>query len=207
VITAGSDVDVSAIQPYADAIIFAWYSGEQGGNAFADLLFGKISPSGHLPVTFYKSINDVPNYEDYSMKSRTYRYFSGVVQYPFGFGLSYTSFTYQAQTPPQKQYKLKDTIAVTINVQNTGKMSGDEVVQAYIQYPNVERMPLKELKGFRRISVARGASQAVTIKIPVADLQKWDMQKHGWKLYPGDYRLVLGNNSQDEKLEYSFAIL
>jgi len=206
VITAGSDVDVSAIEPYTDAIVFAWYPGEQGGNAFADLLFGKISPSGHLPVTFYKSIGDVPDYQDYSMKNRTYRYFSGAVQYPFGFGLSYTTFNYQTQTIPAKQYKLKDTIAVIVEVKNTGKMDGDEVVQAYIQYPKLDRMPIKELKGFKRISVPQGGEKAVTIKIPLADLQKWDMQKHGWKLYPGDYTLVLGSNSQDEKLKYSFTI-
>ena len=111
-VTAGSDVDISAIEPYADAIVFAWYPGEQGGNAFADLLFGKISPSGHLPITFYKSINDVPDYQDYSMKNRTYRYFNGVVQYPFGFGLSYITFDYQTQTAPAKQYKCsRDTIS------------------------------------------------------------------------------------------------
>jgi len=85
-------------------------------------------------------------------------------------------------------------------------MAGDEVVQAYIQYPNLDRMPLKELKGFKRVSVTQGSSQSVTIKIPVSDLQKWDMQKHAWKLYPGDYKLALGSDSQDEKLKYSFAI-
>ncbi|HVS93254.1 MAG TPA: glycoside hydrolase family 3 N-terminal domain-containing protein [Mucilaginibacter sp.] len=206
VITAGSDVDVSAIEPYADAIVFAWYPGEQGGNAFADLLFGKVSPSGHLPVTFYKSINDVPDYSDYAMKNRTYRYFTGPVQYPFGFGMGYTSFEYQSQTQLSKQYKLKDTLAVTINVKNTGKMAGDEVVQAYIEYPKIGRMPVKELKGFKRISVAQEGSEPVTIKIPVSDLQKWDLQKHGWRLYPGDYTLVLGSNSQDEKLSYKFTI-
>ncbi|MGZ4000973.1 MAG: glycoside hydrolase family 3 C-terminal domain-containing protein, partial [Mucilaginibacter sp.] len=206
VITAGSDIDVSAIEPYADAIVFAWYPGEQGGNAFADLLFGKVSPSGHLPVTFYKSINDVPDYQDYSMKNRTYRYFGGAAQYPFGFGLSYTTFDYQTQTAPAKQYKLKDTVTVTLQVKNTGKMDGDEVVQAYIQYPNVDRMPIKELKAFKRITVTKGGERAVTIKVPLSDLQKWDMQKHGWKLYPGDYTLVLGSNSQDEKLKYSFTV-
>src|ERR1700744_1698239 len=206
VITAGSDIDVSAIEPYADAIVFAWYPGEQGGNAFADLLFGKVSPSGHLPVTFYKSINDVPDYQDYSMKNRTYRYFGGAVQYPFGFGLSYPSFDYQTQTAPVKQYKLKDTLAVTIRVKNSGKRDGDEVVQAYIQYPNLDRMPIKELKGFKRVSVTQGGEQTVTIKIPVTDLQKWNMQKHGWQLYPGDYTLVLGSNSQDEKLKYTFVV-
>ncbi len=206
VITAGSDIDISAIEPYADAIVFAWYPGEQGGNAFADLLFGKISPSGHLPVTFYKSINDVPDYQDYSMKNRTYRYFSAPVQYPFGFGLSYTSFDYQTQTAPVKQYKLNDNISVTIQIKNTGKMDGDEVVQAYIEYPKIDRMPIKELKGFKRISVIQGGQQSVTLKIPVTELQKWDLKENSWQLYPGDYRLVLGSNSQDDKLSYSFQI-
>lgn len=206
VITAGSDVDVSAIEPYTDAIVFAWYPGEQGGNAFADILFGKVSPSGHLPVTFYKSLSDVPDYQNYAMKGRTYRYFGGQVQYPFGFGMSYTSFEYQSQAAPAKQFKLKDTLAVAINVKNTGKVNGDEVVQAYIEYPNIERMPLKELKGFKRVSVASGSSQSVAIKIPISDLQKWDMKKHSWQLYPGEYKLVLGSSSADEKLKYSFNI-
>jgi len=206
VITAGSDVDISAIEPYADAIVFAWYPGEQGGNAFADLLFGKVSPSGHLPVTFYRSINDVPDYSDYSMKNRTYRYHNGPVQYPFGFGLSYTSFEYQTQTEPKKEYADKDVITVTIKVKNTGKMDGDEVVQAYIQYPQIDRMPIKELKGFKRVSVTNGGEQSVTISIPVKELQKWNMKTHGWKVYPGNYKLVLGSNSQDEKLKFDFAV-
>jgi len=206
VITAGSDVDISAIEPYADAILFAWYPGEQGGNAFANLLFGKVSPSGHLPVTFYKSINDVPDYSDYSMKNRTYRYHNGPVQYPFGFGLSYTSFGYQTQTEPKKEYGDKDVITVTIKVKNTGKMDGDEVVQAYIEYPQIDRMPKKELKGFKRVSVIKVGQQSVTINIPVKELQKWDMKIHGWKVYPGNYELVLGSNSQDEKLKFDFVI-
>jgi beta-glucosidase len=206
VVTAGSDVDISAIEPYADAIVFGWYPGEQGGNAFADLLFGKISPSGHLPLTFYKSIKDVPDYSDYSMKSRTYRYFDGPVQYPFGFGLSYTSFDYRAEKNPAKKYTAKDTVNVTVKVKNTGKMDGDEVVQAYIQYPQVDRMPVKELKGFKRVSVSKGSEQSVTIKIPVQDLQKWDLKTHRWKIYPGSYKLVLGSSSQDSKLDFAFTL-
>jgi len=206
VVTAGSDVDISAIEPYADAIVFGWYPGEQGGNAFADLLFGKISPSGHLPLTFYKSIKDVPDYSDYSMKGRTYRYFNGPVQYPFGFGLSYTSFEYQADKSPAKKYTAKDTVNVTVKVKNTGKMDGDEVVQAYIQYPQVDRMPVKELKGFKRVTVTKDGEQSVIIKIPVKDLQKWDLKTHAWKTYPGDYKLVLGSSSQDDKLNFVFKI-
>ncbi len=143
-------------------------------------------------MTFYGSIKDVPDYSDYSMKGRTYRYFNGPVQYPFGFGLSYTAFDYQAQQLPAKSYNTKDTVSVTLKVKNTGKMDGDEVVQAYIQYPQIDRMPIKELKGFKRVSVPKGGEQTVTIKIPAKDLQKWDMKTHGWKTYPGNYKLVLG---------------
>ncbi|HTD41118.1 MAG TPA: glycoside hydrolase family 3 C-terminal domain-containing protein, partial [Mucilaginibacter sp.] len=206
VVTAGSDVDISAIEPYADAIVFGWYPGEQGGNAFADLLFGKVSPSGHLPLTFYKSIKDVPDYSDYSMKGRTYRYFNGPVQYPFGFGLTYTTFEYQTEQTPLKKYSSKDTLSVTVKVKNTGKIDADEVVQAYIQYPQVDRMPIKELKGFKRVSVTKGGEQSVAIKMPIKDLQKWDMKTHGWKTYTGNYKLVLGSNSQDDKLDFSFTI-
>jgi beta-glucosidase len=206
VVTAGSDVDIAAIEPYADAIVLAWYPGEQGGNAFADLLFGKISPSGHLPVTFYSSIKDVPDYKDYSMKGRTYRYYNGNVQYPFGFGLSYTSFEYQPQQSLSKRYTGKDTLSVSIKVKNTGKMDGDEVVQAYIEYPQIDRMPVKELKGFKRVTISSGNEQLVTINIPIKELQKWDLKTHSWKIYPGNYKLTLGSNSHDEKLNFPFTI-
>ncbi|MDP4226358.1 MAG: glycoside hydrolase family 3 N-terminal domain-containing protein, partial [Bacteroidota bacterium] len=151
VVTAGSAVDIAAIEPYADAIILAWYPGEQGGSALADILFGKVSPSGRLPVTFYRSVNDLPDFKDYAMKGRTYRYFSGKVQYPFGFGLSYTSFSYSWKTEPKRNYASGDTVQMTVQVQNPGYFDGDEVVQAYIAYPQIERMPLKELKAFKRV--------------------------------------------------------
>ncbi|MGI4020335.1 MAG: glycoside hydrolase family 3 N-terminal domain-containing protein [Janthinobacterium lividum] len=206
VITAGSDVDVAAIEPYADAVILAWYPGEQGGNALADLLFGKISPSGHLPLTFYRSENDLPAYNSYAMKGRTYRYYGGPVQYPFGFGLSYTSFDYQWKTQPQSKYKADETITFSIAVKNTGKMDADEVVQAYIQYPNLDRMPLKELKGFTRISVNQGSEQVANITIPVKELQKWDLQKHSFQLYKGEYKLMIGSDSATPKLNASFTL-
>jgi beta-glucosidase len=206
VICAGSAVDVSAIEPYADAIVYAWYPGEQGGNAFADILFGKVSPSGRLPLTFYQSLNDVPDYSDYNMKGRTYRYFNGKVQYPFGFGLSYTSFNFSWAQQPGKINALKDTLTFSVNVRNTGAMDGDEVVQAYIQYPNLERMPLKELKGFKRITLAKGDQQTIQFKIPLQELQKWDLQKHQWKIYPGDYAILVGSNSQDLKLTSTIKI-
>ncbi|WP_374949284.1 glycoside hydrolase family 3 C-terminal domain-containing protein [Mucilaginibacter sp.] len=204
VLTAGSDIDVEAIAPYADAIILAWYPGEQGGNALADLIFGDVSPSGHLPLTFYKSLDNLPDYKDYNMKGRTYRYYNGPVQYPFGFGLSYTSFKYSTDGSFKADYHLGDTITVNVNINNTGNMDGDEVVQAYVKYPQSDRMPLTELKAFKRVNVVKGGKQIITIKIPVNELQKWDLATHKWKTYPGSYRLVLGSNSQDEKLVMPF---
>ena len=207
VVTAGSDVDISAIEPYADAIILAWYPGEQGGNALADLVFGKISPSGHLPLTFYKNETDLPAYNSYAMKGRTYRYFKGAVQYPFGFGLSYTTFNYNWKDVPKQRYALKDSITFSVTVNNTGKIDADEVVQAYIQYPNLERMPVKELKAFKRITVSQGQQQMVNLTIPVKELQKWDLKNHKWHLYPGTYQLHIGDNSASAELTQSFTIV
>lgn len=206
VITGGSDVDVSSIEPYVDAIIMAWYPGQQGGNALADILLGKVSPSGHLPLTFYKSVKDLPDYNSYSMKNRTYRYFNGAVQYPFGFGLSYTTFNYAWKNQPKASYAATDNIDLTVNVSNTGAMDADEVVQAYIKYPNAERMPLKELKSFKRLSIVKGQTGEAMMSIPVKELMKWDLVNHRWKLYPGQYQVIIGNDSQTEKLSGSFTI-
>lgn len=196
VITAGSSINIAELEPYADAIIMAWYPGEQGGNALADIIFGKVSPSGHLPVTFYQSLSDVPTYKDYSMKERTYRYFTGKVQYPFGFGLSYTQFNYAWAQQPKQSFSATDTIRFSVNVQNIGNYNGDAVVQAYIQYPNAERMPVKELKAFKRVSVTKGGVKKATLNIPVSELFKWDLAAGAWKLYPGTYTVNVGDNAE-----------
>jgi len=206
VITTGSDVDIDAIAPYADAIIMAWYPGEQGGNALADILFGNVSPSGHLPVTFYKSISNVPAYTDYNMKGHTYRYYNGPVQYPFGFGLSYTTFNYELADGLKKSYKTADTLSASIKIHNTGAVDGDEVLQAYIEYPAFDRMPYKELKFFKRVSIAKGDMKNADVHIPVKELQKWDMVTHKWKVYSGKYKLIVGSNSQDEKIIMDFEV-
>jgi len=206
VVTAGSAVDLTPILPYADAILLAWYPGEQGGNALADIVFGKISPSGHLPVTFYRSLDDLPDYKDYSLKGRTYRYFDGPVQYPFGFGLSYTQFAYAWQQAPKNDYTTKDTLKTILAISNTGSRDGDEVVQASIQYPNGDRMPVRELKAFRRVTVAAHGGQPVSIAIPMSELQKWDLAAGKWKLFKGNYKLILGSNSRDEKLAATFSV-
>jgi beta-glucosidase len=200
VITAGSAVDIAAIAPYADAIIFAWYPGEQGGNALADILFGDISPSGKLPLTFYKSFDDLPPYESYAVKGRTYRYFTGDVQYPFGYGLSYSSFNYEWVKQPSPVFSLQDTVSFSIKITNSGNYDADEVAQVYVHYPAVERMPVKELKAFKRVHVAKGGASVVEFRIPVSELQKWDLQKKQWMLYSGEYTFVAGSHANDKKL-------
>jgi beta-glucosidase len=206
VVTAGSAVDLTPIALYADAILLAWYPGEEGGNALADILFGKTSPSGRLPVTFYRRTDDLPAYKDYSMKGRTYRYYDGPVQYPFGFGLSYTSFSYNWEQPVRKQYGAKDSIRVFATIANSGTMDGAEVAQAYLQYPSGDRMPLKELKAFCRLWIPAGQSRQLQLSIPVRELQKWDLATGKWKLYPGKYRIILGSHSRDEKLTATFEV-
>jgi beta-glucosidase len=166
----------------------------------ADILFGRVSPSGRLPVTFYQSFADVPAYDSYAMKGRTYRYFNGKVQYPFGFGLSYTSFDYEWSKWPVSFHSAKDSIKFSIKVKNMGKVDADEVVQVYVQYPQVDRMPLKELKAFKRVHVKAMEVEEVQLAIPVADLQKWDLATRSWKLYPGTYTIFAGGNSADKKI-------
>ncbi len=206
VITAGSDVDIAEIEKYADAIILAWYPGEQGGNALADIIFGKVSPSGRLPITFYRSLNDLPPYESYKVAGRTYRYYNGKVQYPFGFGMSYSSFDYKWAGHPVASKPVNDTLTFSLSISNTGTMDADEVVQVYVQYPLLDRMPLKELKNFKRIHINKGAIQVQEFRIPVNELQKWDMKQNNWKLYTGEYHILVGASSQDIKLDATIRI-
>jgi len=203
VITGGSALDIASIEPYADAILFAWYAGEQGGNALADLLFGKHSPSGKLPVTFYKSTIDLPSFENYAMAGRTYRYFTGEVNYPFGFGLSYTTFAYAwDQVPVVKN----DSISFAVRVTNTGNTDGNEVLQVYIRYPSGLRLPVKELKAFSKITLQKGKESVVQFTLPLRELLKWFPESKDWILYVGEYTVVAGSHSADEKLAEKFRI-
>ncbi|MFM2359272.1 MAG: hypothetical protein RLY16_1265, partial [Bacteroidota bacterium] len=204
VITAGSAVDVAAIEPYCDAIIYAWYPGEQGGNALADIIFGKEVPSGKLPVTFYKNLIDLPNYSSYALKGRTYRYFEGAVQYPFGYGLSYTNFDYQWRKKPS--LSTSNTITFSVDITNSGKFSANEVAQVYIQYPAAERMPLKELKAFKKVFISKGKKETIEFTIPINELQKWNLNTNEWQLYKGNYTIVIGQNAADKRLTGELAL-
>ena len=206
VITGGSAINVSQIEPYSDAVILAWYPGEQGGNALADIIFGNYSPSGRLPVTFYKSLDQLPDYESYNMAGRTYRYFNGEVQYPFGFGLSYVDFNYNWIQKPGMNYSSGDTIRIRISIENAGKIDADEVAQLYIEYPGFPRMPIKELKQFSKVRVSSGKSTVVSFSIAVSDLLKWDESNNNWKLYNGEYTVYVGGDSSHARLSTSFKI-
>jgi beta-glucosidase len=152
------------------AIVQAWYGGQAGGQAIADVLFGDYNPAGRLPVTFYKNVKDLPDFEDYSMENRTYRYFKGDVLYPFGFGLSYTTFKYENLEIPASP-KADTDMEVKVNVSNTGKMDGEEVVQLYISHKDVAgRTPVRALKGFRRIHLKAGETKTVVFTVKAKDL-------------------------------------
>ncbi len=206
VLNAGSAIDMEALKPYADAILLTWYPGEQGGTALADILFGKRSPSGRLPVTFYKSLDDLPAYENYSLQGRTYRYFKGEVSYPFGFGLSYTTFNYAWVQKPLAVYNGKDSITLSLSVQNTGLVDGDEVVQVYIQYPGQNNGLNRELKAFKRAGIKAGGKATTQLSIAFKDLEKWNEHKNGWEVLKGEYTICIGPNSQSDLLKTTFLV-
>lgn len=203
VITAGSAIELKEVEKIADAVLLAWYPGEQGGNAVADILFGKTNPAGRLPVTFYKSNNDLPAFEDYSMKGRTYRYFNGQVQHPFGFGLSYASFDYNGLVVSSSS----SGYSFQFSIKNTGKLSGDEVPQLYLRRVNAGAgEPIQQLKDFKRVSVTSGKIVKVSLQLKLSELEYFDEQKGKWLIYPGEYEIMIGGSSGDRKLVHRITI-
>jgi beta-glucosidase len=169
VLMNGSALSVNWAKEHANAIIESWYSGEEGGAAVAETLSGKNNPAGRLPVTFYKDVRQLPNFEDYSMKGRTYRYFEGEPLWPFGYGLSYTTFNYSNLTLPAA-LNAGDALHAAVTVANTGKVAGDEVVELYLQFPDVAGAPRRALRGFQRLHLVAGASQQVDFLLNPRDL-------------------------------------
>ena len=170
VLTNGSALAVNWAKEHANAILDAFYPGEEGGTAVAETLSGRNNPAGRLPVTFYTSVDQLPAFEDYSMKGRTYRYFEGKPLYPFGYGLSYTTFSYSGLTVPPKPVKAGDPLTADVTVTNAGKLAGDEVVQLYLSFPDVKGAPLRALRGFQRVHLEAGKSQAVHFELKPRDL-------------------------------------
>ncbi len=203
VITAGSAIELKEVEKIADAVLLAWYPGEQGGNAVADILFGKTNPAGRLPVTFYQANDDLPAFEDYSMKGRTYRYFSGKVQHPFGFGLSYTSFDYSGLVVSSASSGYSFQFAI----RNTGKLSGDEVPQLYVRRVNAGTgEPIKQLKDFKRVTIATGTTVKVKFELMHSDFEYYDVPSGKWVIYPGEYDIMIGGSSEDIRLVHGIKI-
>jgi beta-glucosidase len=169
VLTNGSALAVNWANEHANAILDAWYPGEEGGTAVADTLSGKNNPAGRLPVTFYTGVDQLPNFEDYTMANRTYRYFKGKPLYPFGYGLSYTTFAYKDLTMPG-DLKAGEPLSADVTVSNTGKLAGDEVAQLYLTFPTVPGAPIRALRAFKRLHLEPGASEKVHFDLKPRDL-------------------------------------
>ena len=189
-----------ALQPETetcDAIVQAWYPGQEGGTAVADVLFGDVNPSGKLPVTYYKNSNQLPDYEDYSMKGRTYRYFSDAL-YPFGYGLSYTTF----KMGNEKLTAAADgTGSLSVDVTNTGSREGTEVVQLYVRDKADTEGPLKSLKGFQRVTLKAGETKTVTIPLTRKTFELWDGVTSTMRTKAGNYEVMCGRSSADNDMK------
>ena len=170
VLMNGSAVAVNWAQEHANAVLDAWYPGEAGGEAIAETLSGKSNPSGRLPVTFYASVDQLPDFSNYAMKGRTYRYFSGKPLYGFGYGLSYTQFAYDDLHLSTSELKAGQTLGVDAVVRNTGKLAGDEVAELYLAPPTNGDSPRIALKGFDRVHLAAGESKTIHFELSPRDL-------------------------------------
>jgi len=170
-----------------DAILQAWYPGEEGGLAITDVLFGDVAPSGKLPVTFYRSVDDLPDFENYDMKGHTYRFFEGKALYPFGYGLSYTTFRY-------KRAKVRNN-SLIIPVKNTGKREATEVVQVYVRRKDDPNGPVKTLRAFRRVTIPAGKTVKVCIPLEDETFLWWSEEKQDMVPLPGKYELLYGGSS------------
>jgi beta-glucosidase len=189
---SGSAVGMEWEAANVDAIIQAWYGGQFAGAAVADIIFGDYNPSGRLPVSFYKNDTDLPDFENYSMENRTYRFFKGTPQFAFGHGLSYTSFTYAKPILKNTAFYTNETIDVPLSITNNGKLDGDEVVQVYVKPANGKDIALKQ---FQRIHVKAGKIQKVSLPLEIANWASYDDVTMGMVVKPGDYIIMVGSAS------------
>lgn len=194
VITGGCPMNLTEVQEMADAVLFVWYPGEEGGNAVADIIFGNTSPSGRLPITFPKSLDQLPAYEDYNMQGRTYRYMTEEPMYPFGYGLSYSTFEYGAIKVSDKTIRKGENVEVSCPVTNTGNFPGEEVVQLYITDKEASvAVPLYSLKGIKRILLKPGESKEVSFEINTEMLQIIDEEGNS-KLEKGEFTVYISGS-------------
>jgi beta-glucosidase len=206
VLMNGSALAVNWANDHANAILDAWYSGEEGGTAIAQTLAGVNNPAGRLPVTFYKGVEQLPDFEDYAMKNRTYRYFEGEPLYPFGYGLSYSKFEYSNLKLPAGELHAGDPLLLEVDVKNTSDKAGDEVVELYVNFPKLPGTPLRALRGFTRVHVEAGKSRHVELTLQPRDLSY--VNESGDRMVgEGDYVITVGGGQPNTKASHADADL
>jgi beta-glucosidase len=202
VLTTGSAIGLRWAQEKLPAIVVAWYPGQRGGDALADVLFGDYNPAGRLPVTFHASAAELPPFDNYAMEGRTYRYFRGQALYPFGHGLSYTRFEYSGLSLSRASAGAKDNVELALDVQNVGRRDGDEVVQLYTRdVETASPAPVRELRGFARVFLKAGERRRLRFTlVPERDLARYDEAKQAFAVEPGEFEVELGASSADLRL-------
>ena len=198
---SGSAIAFGSVEGQYDALLQAWYPGQGGAKALAEVLFGDYNPGGKLPVTFYRSNDDLPDFMDYSMKNRTYRYFTGQPQYAFGYGLSYTTFNVGQGKLSAKSMKKNGKVTVTVPVTNTGKREGTETVQVYVKRLGDEGAPIKALKGFQKLSLKAGETKTATIALDGEAFEYYDEAIDELSVKTGQYKILYGTSSLDKDLK------
>ena len=198
---SGSAIAFGSIEDQYDALVQAWYAGQGGAKALADVLFGDYNPSGKLPVTFYTSNDDLPDFLDYTMENRTYRYFRGNAIYPFGYGLSYTQFAYGKGKLSKSSMKVDGKVTITIPVTNTGQRDGAEIVQVYVKSLDNPDAPIKSLKGFQKLQLAKGETQKAKITLDGEAFEYYDPSIDELAPRKGRYQILYGSSSLDKDLK------
>lgn len=209
VLMSGSAVAINWADENIPSILQAWYGGQAGGTAIADVLFGDYNPAGRLPVTFYKSIDDLPEFTNYNMEGHTYKYFKGDVLYPFGYGLSYTSFEYSNLQLGSSEYSAENggALIVSAEVTNTGDADGDEVVQLYLSYPNgPDPRLVRELTSFERVNIPAGETRTVEFTLNSNSFEHWSDEAGALIVHPGEVEVMLGRSSGDIVLSERLSI-
>ncbi|MDR0560460.1 MAG: glycoside hydrolase family 3 C-terminal domain-containing protein [Prevotellaceae bacterium] len=201
VLCTGSAIALNWENENLDAVINAWYGGQEAGTAVADVLFGDYNPAGRLPVTFYKSADQLPDFLDYGMKGRTYRYMTEEPLYPFGYGLSYTTFEYKNAQLLKSKISKNEPATLVFDIVNTGTLDGDEVAQVYISNPNDPEAPIKALKAFKRVNVKAGTGKQVSIDLPSKSFYSFNDKTQSMEIRPGKYGILYGGSSSDKDLQ------
>ncbi len=197
---SGSPIGLEPETKHCNAIVQAWYPGQNGGKAVAEMLFGKYNPAGRLPVTFYKNISQLPDFENYNMTGRTYRFMDSIPLFPFGHGLSYSTFKYSKIKLNRKSMTETDSVTVSVKIKNSGKMDGDEVVQVYLKNINDNNGPTKTLRAFRRVHIDAGKTEKVQFQLSKKQLEWWNTATNSLGFVYGDYELSVGGTSCNTKL-------